>query len=114
MHAADVACALEVLPPDGRRSVWEQVSEEQAARVFGDVDAVVAVPDTHTIERAIQNLRARGELAPQTDRVFGVDIRHVLVGSVVPLIRALGADRVQHPAAAFFAFASYASAGLVW
>jgi Mg/Co/Ni transporter MgtE len=41
LHAADVAYALEALPPDDRRSVWDQVSEEQAARVFVEVDAVV-------------------------------------------------------------------------
>ncbi len=154
LHAADVAYALEALPPDDRRSVWDQVSEEQAARVFVEVDAVVreslvdvtprdamvrlltsldpedlayvsdavpadvlarvsgalesadrtvfedsrlyqtdsvgyfmtrewvAVPETHTVERAIEDLRARGELPAQTDRLFVVDVRHVLVGSV--------------------------------
>ncbi len=154
MHAADVAYALEALPLDDRRTVWEEVSEEQAARVFVEVDAVVreslvevtpreamvrlltsldpedlayvseavpadvlarvsgafesadrtmfedsrlyqddsvgffmsrewvAVPETHTVERAIQDLRALGELPPQTDRLFVVDARHVLVGSV--------------------------------
>ena len=34
------------------------------------------------MERAIGDLRARGELPPQTDRVFVVDARHVLVGTV--------------------------------
>ena len=154
MHAADVAYVLEALPLDDRRSVWEQVSEEQAARVFVEVDTVVreslvdvtsreamvrlltsldpedlayvseavpadvlarvsgafesadrtmfedsrlyqddsvgffmtrewvAVPETHTVERAIQDLRALGELPAQTDRLFVVDARHVLVGSV--------------------------------
>ncbi len=154
MHAADVAYVLEALPLDDRRSVWEQVSEEQAARVFVEVDAVVreslvevtpreamvrlltsldpedlayvseavpadvlarvsgafesadrtmfedsrlyqddsvgffmtrewvAVPETYTVERAIQDLRALGELPAQTDRLFVVDARHVLVGSV--------------------------------
>ena len=35
LHAADVAFALEALPLDDRRSVWEQVTEEDAARVAG-------------------------------------------------------------------------------
>jgi magnesium transporter len=154
MHAADVAYALEALPLDDRRSVWEQVAGEQAAQVFVEVDAVVreslvdmtapdvlvrlltaldpedlayvseavptdvlarasaafatadrsvfedsrlyqndsvgffmtrewvAVPETHTVERAIQDLRTRGELPAQTDRLFVVDLRHVLIGSV--------------------------------
>jgi len=41
MHAADVAYALEALPLADRRSVWEQVTSEQAAQVFVEVDAVV-------------------------------------------------------------------------
>ena len=54
MHAADVAYALEALPLDDRRSVWDQVTDEQAARVFVEVDAVVreslvdvTPPDAH-------------------------------------------------------------------
>ena len=154
MHAADVAHALEALPLADRRSVWEHVTDEQAAQVFVEVDAIVreslveltadetlirlltsldpedlayvsdavpaavlarasaafasadrrvfedsrlyqndsvgffmtrewvAVPETHTVEHAIRDLRARGELPPQTDRLFVVDARHVLVGSV--------------------------------
>ena len=54
----------------------------------------VAVPEGHTVEQAIGDLRARGELPPQTDRVFVVDARHVLVGAV-PLQALL----VQPPAA---------------
>ncbi len=167
MHAADVAYALETMPLDERRSIWEQVTESQAARIFVEVDAVVreslvdltppdalvllltsldpedlayvsdavpadvlaqasaafasadrtvfedsrlyqsdsvgffmtrewvAVPETHTVERAIHDLRARGELPPQTDRLFVVDARHALVGSV-----ALQALLVQAPDAA--------------
>jgi magnesium transporter len=154
MHVADVAYALEALPPHDRRSVWEQVTDDQAARVFVEVEGVVreslvdmtapdtlvrllssldpedlayvsevlpsdllarasaafatadrsvfedsrlyqndsvgffmtrewvAVPDTHTVERALQDLRSRGELPPQTDRLFVVDARHALIGSV--------------------------------
>ena len=41
----------------------------------------VAVPETHTVQQALADLRARGELPPQTDRVFVVDARHVLRGS---------------------------------
>ena len=42
----------------------------------------IEMPEGHTVERAIGDLRARGELPPQTDRVFVVDARHVLVGTV--------------------------------
>ncbi len=42
----------------------------------------VAVPDTYTVEQAVAALRARGEVPPQTDRLFVVDARLVLVGSV--------------------------------
>ena len=37
MHAADVAFVLEALPPDDRRTVWEQVEPEQAGLVFVEV-----------------------------------------------------------------------------
>jgi Mg/Co/Ni transporter MgtE len=30
----------------------------------------IAVPDTYTINRALSDLRSRGELPPQTDRLF--------------------------------------------
>lgn len=166
MHAADVAFALEALPLDDRRSVWEHVTTEQGAQVLVEVDAVVreslvamtaddtlvrlltaldpedlayvsdtvpadvlarasaafatadrsvfedsrlyqndsvgfymtrewvAVPETHTVERTIEDLRTRGELPAQTDRLFVVDGRHVLIGSV-----ALQALLVQRPEA---------------
>jgi magnesium transporter len=54
----------------------------------------VEVPDGHTVEQAIGHLRARGDLPAQTDRIFVVDARHVLVGAV-PLQALL----VQPPAA---------------
>ncbi len=40
------------------------------------------VPDGHSIEQTIAVLRGRGDLPAQTDRVFVVDARHVLVGTV--------------------------------
>jgi magnesium transporter len=42
----------------------------------------VVVPETHTIEQALNDLRSRGELPRQTDRLFVVDTRNVLRGSV--------------------------------
>src|SRR5262245_40583252 len=42
----------------------------------------VEVSETMTIQQAIETLRARAELPPQTDRLFVVDARHVLRGSV--------------------------------
>ena len=42
----------------------------------------VAVQETHTVQQALGDLRSRGELPPQTDRLFVVDVRNVLRGSV--------------------------------
>ena len=42
----------------------------------------VAVPETHTVQQTLADLRSRGELPPQTDRLFVIDARHVLRGSV--------------------------------
>jgi magnesium transporter len=42
----------------------------------------VAVPETHTIQQALGDLRSRGALPPQTDRLFVVDARNMLRGSV--------------------------------
>jgi magnesium transporter len=42
----------------------------------------VAVPETHTIQQVLGELRTRAELPPQTDRLFVVDARHVLRGSI--------------------------------
>ena len=33
----------------------------------------VAVPETYTVQQALGDLRSRGELPPQTDRLFVVD-----------------------------------------
>ena len=154
MHAADLAFVLEALPPDDRRTVWEQASAEQAGLAFVEVssvvreslvestphDALVAllttidpedlgyvsesippdvlhevsralasadrqayedaiqydedrighhmtremvlVSETTTIQQTIEELRTLAELPPQTDRIFVVDARHVLRGSV--------------------------------
>jgi magnesium transporter len=154
MHAADIAYVLEALPHDDRRTVWEQLSPEQAGQVLVEVsDAVresllavtghddlvkllltldpddlayvaeslspdlraavsrglaltertafdeavhypdtsvgrymsrefVTVPETHTIHQALADLRGRGDLPPQTDRIFVVDSRHVLRGAL--------------------------------
>src|SRR5262245_30802418 len=40
-HGADLAFVLEALPPDDRRTVWEQASVEQAAQAFVEVSNVV-------------------------------------------------------------------------
>jgi len=42
----------------------------------------IAVPETYTMQDALAELRARGELPPQTDRIFVVDARHILRGGV--------------------------------
>ena len=153
-HAADLAFVLEALPPDDRRTVWEQASVEQAGHAFVEVSNVVRewlvestprdtllallttldpedlgyvadsippdtlrdvsralasadrqayeesiqyaedrvghhmsremvmVAETTTIQQTIEELRALAELPPQTDRVFVIDARHVLRGSI--------------------------------
>jgi len=153
-HAADLAFVLEALPPDERRTVWEQASVEQAGLAFVEVSNVVRewlvestprdtlvallttldpedlgyvadsippdvlrdvsralasadrqayeesiqyaedrvghhmsremvmIAETTTIEQTIEELRALAELPPQTDRVFVIDARHVLRGSI--------------------------------
>src|SRR5262249_2997575 len=42
----------------------------------------VAVPDTYTVQQTLEDLRRRGELPPQTDRIFVVDARHILRGAL--------------------------------
>lgn len=42
----------------------------------------VAVQETMTVGEVLDDLRRRGELPDQTDRVFVVDVRHVLRGAV--------------------------------
>lgn len=42
----------------------------------------VAVQETMTVGEVLEDLRRRGELPDQTDRVFVVDVRHVLRGAV--------------------------------
>jgi magnesium transporter len=46
------------------------------------VRELVEVPETYTVGHVLDELRRRGELPPQTDRVFVVDARHGLRGSV--------------------------------
>jgi magnesium transporter len=42
----------------------------------------VSVPETHSVEQTLAQLRALGELPSQTDRIFVVDSRHVLRGTL--------------------------------
>jgi len=42
----------------------------------------VAVPETHTVQQELSDLRSRGQLPPQTDHLFVVDARNMLRGSV--------------------------------
>jgi len=65
------------------RTVFEdsiQYAEDSVGRYMGR--ELVVVPDTHSLEEVLIDLRQRGELPPQTDRVFVTDARHVLRGSV--------------------------------
>jgi magnesium transporter len=65
------------------RTVFEdsiQYAEDSVGRYMAR--ELVAVPETHLLEEVLVELRKRGELPPQTDRVFVTDARHVLRGSV--------------------------------
>ena len=90
----DLAYVSEAVPPDVLTEVSTALASADRS-VFEDTiryadDTVgaymtrewIEMPEGHTVERAIADLRARGELPPQTDRVFVVDARHVLVGTV--------------------------------
>src|SRR5687768_6716217 len=90
----DLGYVSEALPPD----VLDEVSQALESRdrsvfedsiQYGDDTVgrymereVVAVSDTDTVDRVVGELRRLGELPPQTDRVFVVDGRHGLRGSV--------------------------------
>jgi magnesium transporter len=43
MHVADIAYALEALPPHDRQTIWEQVGAEQAGEVFVELSPAVRV-----------------------------------------------------------------------
>jgi magnesium transporter len=65
------------------RTVFEdsiQYAEDSVGRYMGR--ELVVVPDTHSLEQVLIDLRQRGDLPPQTDRVFVTDARHVPRGSV--------------------------------
>ena len=65
------------------RSVFEdtiQYSDESVGHYM--TREWVAMPDTHTVERAVADLRQRGDLPPQTDRIFVTDSRNILLGAV--------------------------------
>jgi magnesium transporter len=77
------------------RSVFEDAIQYQEDTV-GHYMAreLVAVPDGYTVQQVLEDLRRRGELPPQTDRIFVMDARHGLRGAV-PLHALL----LQDPAA---------------
>ena len=89
----DLAFMADALDPEVRDAVSgalrsrDRLVFDQAAR-YGDASVGrymtrewIAVADTHTIQRALADLRAVGELPPQTDRIFVVDARNVLRGT---------------------------------
>ena len=66
------------------RSVFEDTSQYEEHCVGHHMTrAWIAVPETDTVQHALNHLRRLGELPPQTDRIFVVDTRNVLRGSVV-------------------------------
>jgi magnesium transporter len=117
LDPADLGYVSESVPPDvldevsqalesGERTIFEDSAgyeEDQVGHYM--VREFVAVPESHTVQQVLDDLRRRGELPPQTDRVFVVDARHVLVGAVPlhvlllrdplsPISRVVGEDPV--------------------
>jgi magnesium transporter len=65
------------------RLAFDQASQYEDASVGRYMTREwVALPETHTIQRALTDLRRLGELPPQTDRIFVVDARNVLRGTL--------------------------------
>lgn len=80
---ADVLAHVSARLATAERSVFDE-SFRYAEDTVGAVMTRewVELNDGMTIEQAIAQLRARGELPPQCDRLFVVDQRHVLLGTV--------------------------------
>jgi magnesium transporter len=95
LEPADLAYVSEALPPDvlsevsgalesADRQAFESTSSYDEDQVGHHMSHEwVVVPETHTIQQALTDLRSRGELPPQTDRLFVVDARNVLKGALV-------------------------------
>lgn len=94
LDAEDLAYVSRAIPDEvlaqvsATLAVAERTAFDESFRYAdGTVGAVmtrewVELSHTTTIEQAIAQLRRRGELPPQCDRLFVVDERHVLVGTV--------------------------------
>jgi magnesium transporter len=65
-----------------RRAYEESIQYEEEQVGHHMTREWVMVPETSTVQQAIDELRRLGELPPQTDRVFVVDSRHVFRGSI--------------------------------
>ncbi len=110
LDADDLAYLADTLPEDvlrtasrqldaGERSWLDQSRAHGRDTVAGVMSPeVVFIRDDQTVDDALVHLRQRGELPPQTDRLFVVDARNVLKGSV-PLQALLLTDPRQ-PASA--------------
>ncbi len=67
----------------GERSVFEdsiQYEDDSVGRYM--TREWVAVPEGHTVQQVLSDLRQRGSLPAQTDRIFVTDARNVLRGTV--------------------------------
>lgn len=75
----EVSRALE----SGEREAFEDAIQYEEDRVGHHMTREwVAVPETYTIQQALTDLRRRGELPSQTDRLFVVDVRNILRGVI--------------------------------
>lgn len=103
LDADDLAYLSDHLPDDVRMEVSRRLefTERTAfdeASLYEDTSVGhymsrewVMAAETNTIQEVLLDLRARGDLPPQTDRIFAVDSRHVLRGAL-PLPRLLLTD----------------------
>ena len=94
LDADDLAYLADALPEDvlrtasrrldaGERSWLDQTRAHGRDAVAGIMSPdAVFIRDDQTVDDALVHLRQRGELPPQTDRLFVVDARNVLKGSI--------------------------------
>jgi magnesium transporter len=109
LDADDLAYLADALPEEvlrtasrrldaGERSWLDQTRAHGRDAVAGIMSPdAVFIREDQTVDDALVHLRQRGELPPQTDRLFVVDARNVLKGSI-PLPALLLTDPLQ-PAA---------------
>jgi magnesium transporter len=117
LEPEDLGYVADAIPPEilsevsralvsADRQAYEESIQYEENRVGHHMTReMVMVAETTTIQETIEELRARAELPLQTDRVFVVDARHILRGSIplqtlllrdpsLPVLAVIAADTV--------------------